>query len=70
MPDARATLSAVLTDSGLSAAEFARVVVGRDERTVRRWLSGETDIPESVGQWLARVQVEQNGRTVTIRVAR
>jgi hypothetical protein len=34
--------------SGLSARKFARDVLLRDERTVRRWLAGESPIPEPV----------------------
>jgi hypothetical protein len=66
----KALLSALITQSGLSIAEFARIVVGRDERTVRRWLAGTTEIPDTAAEWLARVSVEVNGRTVTIRVTR
>jgi len=66
----RDSLSALVAASGLSIAEFARVVLGRDERTVRRWLTGEIEIPKSAAQWLARVDIETNSRTVTIRVAR
>ena len=53
--DALALLSCAIEDSGLSIAEFARVVVGRDERTVRRWLAREVGIPDSVHQWLDRL---------------
>jgi hypothetical protein len=65
----RGMISTLLAASGLSAAEFARTVVGRDERTVRRWLAGEP-IPESVAAWLSRASVESTSRTVTIRVTR
>jgi len=34
--------------SGLSARRFAREVLLRDERTVRRWLAGDSPIPEPV----------------------
>ena len=67
---ARATASALVTASGLSIAEFARTVVGRDERTVRRWLTGATEIPEQAADWLARAEVAANSRTVTVRVQR
>lgn len=66
----RELLSALVTASGLSIAEFARTVVGRDERTVRRWLTGATEIPEQAADWLARAEVEANSRTVTVRVQR
>lgn len=38
--------------SGLSARAFARDVLWRDERTVRRWLSGESPIPAIVSDRL------------------
>lgn len=34
--------------SGLSNRKFAEQVMVRDERTVRRWLSGKQTIPETV----------------------
>lgn len=34
--------------SGLSARAFAREILLRDERTVRRWLAGDSPIPEPV----------------------
>lgn len=62
-----APLSAIIAESGLSIAEFARVVVGRDERTVRRWLTGEITIPESASAWLARVvRVDATSGRVTL----
>jgi hypothetical protein len=66
----RDLLSALITASGLSIAEFARTVLGRDERTVRRWLTGEIDVPESAAVWLQKAAVEVNSRTVTVRVPR
>lgn len=38
--------------AGLSARAFARDVVWRDERTVRRWLSGDSPIPKVVAERL------------------
>lgn len=35
-------LEAAITASGFSARAFARKVLDVDERTVRRWLAGET----------------------------
>jgi hypothetical protein len=50
-------LARVIKASGLSVGAFARDVVLRDERTVFRWLSGESPIPEPVAakldEWLA-----------------
>ncbi len=55
--DARARLSQLIADSGLSIAEFGRTVLGRDERTVRRWLTANTVIPDQAADWLARAVV-------------
>ena len=49
-------LSALLAHSGLSAVELARVL-GRDERSMRRWLSGQAPIPETLAQQIARLRV-------------
>lgn len=38
--------------SGLSARQFAMTVLLRDERTVRRWLAGDSPIPAPVVKWL------------------
>ena len=38
--------------SGLSARAFARDVLWRDERTVRRWISGESPVPKVVADRL------------------
>jgi hypothetical protein len=38
--------------SGLSARAFASDVLLRDERTVRRWLAGDSPIPAPVVRWL------------------
>lgn len=54
MPEPRTILAAAIARSGLSARAFARHVLTRDERTVRRWLSGESPIPRDVlaSRWL------------------
>lgn len=38
--------------SGLSARAFAREILIRDERTIRRWLAGDSPIPEPVVHFL------------------
>jgi hypothetical protein len=67
MPDPRTTLSALINDSGLTISAFARDVVGRDVRTVRRWLAGDP-IPEAVAAWLNRATVDVGSDEVTIHV--
>lgn len=66
----RETLATLIAESGLSAAAFARLVLGRDERTVRRWQSGETEIPDSAADWLERLAVETRPRSVIVTVTR
>lgn len=56
-----AHLRKLIRGSELSAGQFARLVLARDERTLRRWLEGEQALPWSVCGWLQRV--------VEIRVA-
>ena len=42
------TLRRAITASGLSARQYARTVLVREERTVRRWLAGDSPIPRAV----------------------
>jgi hypothetical protein len=45
-------LRRVIEASGMSARRFAREVLLRDERTVRRWIAGDSPIPEPVVAYL------------------
>ncbi len=45
---ALAALRAAIAASGLSASQFARDILWREPRTLRRWLAGESPIPEAV----------------------
>jgi hypothetical protein len=45
-------INAAIEASGLSARRFAMRILSRDERTVRRWISGETEIGEVAREWL------------------
>lgn len=47
-----ALLSRRIDESGLTVHEFARHVLIRDPRTVFRWLSGESPVPNIVLDWL------------------
>lgn len=44
--EARALLERALTLTGCSVRAFAEVHMVRDERTVRRWRSGDVAIPD------------------------
>lgn len=46
-------LRACIAKSGLSARQFAMQVLARDERTVRRWLSGQ-ELPQQARAFLER----------------
>jgi len=52
-----AELRTVITASGFSASRWAREVVYREPRTVRRWLSGESPIPQSVARAFERQEL-------------
>jgi hypothetical protein len=45
-------LAKAIEASGLSARKFAQLVLVRDERTVRRWLAGDSPIPRVVREML------------------
>jgi hypothetical protein len=47
-------LADAIEASGMSARRFAVRVLIRDERTVRRWLSGESPLPKPVRDFLAK----------------
>lgn len=45
-------LREALTNSELTASDYARTVLIRGPRTMRRWLRGESPIPEAVRDYL------------------
>jgi len=47
-------LKGIILASGLSARRFARDVLIRDERTIRRWLAGDSPMPAAVIRFLAK----------------
>lgn len=61
-------LHAVIKKSGLSARGFAKLVIARDERQVRRWLGGTT-LPAELRTWmmhLREIRVSEQFHTVEI----
>lgn len=58
----RDLLEAAIEASGLSARRFARTVLLRDERTIRRWLAGDSPIPAAVVTWLKESATTGRGR--------
>jgi len=50
--EAIALLRRAINRSGFSNRQFAEQVLARDERTIRRWLSGKIAIPAAVIRWL------------------
>lgn len=69
MPESDAKLLArLIATSGLPARQFAFRVMGRDERTIRRWLAGET-MPPLARTWLETIEVlEVTSRSIRIRL--
>lgn len=57
--DAIKLLRRSIKASGLSNRKFAEDILSRDERTIRRWLSGETSIPLQVQKFLSARHVEK-----------
>ena len=55
-----AALRAAIGRSGLSTSEYARTVLVRDPRTVRRWLAGDRQVPQAV---LERITAPEPGDT-------
>ena len=59
-----------IRESGLSARQFATAIMGRDERTIRRWLAGEP-MPEQASEWLESVEaVTLRPRSIAVRLRR
>ena len=49
-------LQLAIKASGLSARRFATDILMRDERTIRRWLAGQSPIPAAVQRWLEQTK--------------
>lgn len=57
MTDHLTQLREAVRASGLSRSRYAREVLVRDPRTLRRWLAGSSPIPASVIAHLSRSSV-------------
>lgn len=53
------TLKRAILDSGLSSSAYAREVLVRDPRSLRRWLAGHSPIPKAVLEYLGCVETTQ-----------
>ena len=53
-------LRLAIAKSGLSVRQFARQIVGREDRTVRRWIAGQP-IPKAAKQWLEQYISDSKG---------
>jgi hypothetical protein len=60
-PSPRDLLERALELSGCSLRAFAEDVLARDERTVRRWRSGDAPIPALALRWLRRYVATHGG---------
>lgn len=57
-------IQSAIAESGISARRFAERILSRDERTVRRWSSGEIEIPPLARAWLERwLEIPEPART-------
>jgi hypothetical protein len=65
--DGQLLLRRAITASGLSARQFARLVMLRHERTVRRWLDGSTAVPPLV---LNRLTHYLDGKPVPVKTCK
>lgn len=65
-----ADLRAVIEASGLSQSAYARWVLVRDPRTIRRWLAGDAPIPDAVITWAGAATVAASDGAVRVTVRR
>ena len=63
--DDQELLRACITKSGLSVVRFARQIVGREDRTVRRWLAGQP-IPVAAKQFLEAYLKKRTKKTRSV----
>lgn len=66
---ARARLRELASEADLSVNQLALIVLGRDPRTVQRWLTGDVPIPQTSLQWIASVaHVRRDPETWAVRI--
>lgn len=68
MTTPHAKISALVADSGLSLTEFAERVLGRDPRSLRRYMAGDV-IPPTLAAWVLavrRIEVTRDRVTVVL----
>lgn len=53
--ECRTRLRELEAQGGMNATALAMIVLGRDPRTVRRWMAGEV-IPESARRWISSIK--------------
>lgn len=64
----RKRLRSLIDSSGLPIVVFGEWVLGRDPRTLQRWLAGEK-IPQSAAVWVERLElVELRGGSLVIEL--
>ena len=65
----RALLTDALLASGMSARQFARFLLARNERTMRRWEAGDAPVPKVVSEYCARfVALSASDRLRVVRL--
>lgn len=65
----RYQLSVLIENSGLSNREFARRVLGRDVRSLARYLGGDI-MPPELAEQIMRMTLDVDETTITVRVQR
>jgi len=71
--EARSLLERAIAATGLAARQWARLIGWTNERTVRRWRSGESPVPLVVQdrcQWLTEILTDAQRRTYVDLVSR
>lgn len=53
--DDRDLLARVIDASGLTRSQYAKRVLLREPRTIRRWMDGDSPIPRVVAEYLHRI---------------
>lgn len=65
----RELITAAIEASGLSARRFAERMMTRDERTIRRWISGDQELPEVARRrltWFLELTESQRERLIAL----
>ena len=69
MSDPLLIRAAIDAAGGISSRQFAELILGRDQRTVRAWLAAENVIPPKAREWLEHwVALPKRQRAVVMQI--